>query len=182
MALLTPLGWFFTSRTRRFVYESAGAVPTRPWVIVPGARVRDNEPSVVLADRLYGALDLLRSGAVDRALISGGPGEIPVMRRWLRDRGISPEKIESDPGGLRTLLTMDRAKALFGVEGAVVATNRFHLTRAVFLARAVGIDAVGLVVDRQVYGKRHRDEAREVIAQGRALVDLTARRVSRVIL
>ncbi len=176
MTPLTPLGWFFTSRTRRFVYESADAVPARSVVIVPGARVLDGEPSLVLADRLSGALDLLRSGTVDRALISGGPGEIPVMRRWLRDRGISPEKIESDPGGLRTLLTMERAKALFGIEDAVIATNRFHLTRAIFLARALGIDAVGLVVDRQVYGKRHRDEAREVIAQGRALVDLGLRR------
>ncbi|MBW2460129.1 MAG: YdcF family protein [Deltaproteobacteria bacterium] len=176
MAPMTPLGWFFRARSRPFVYESADDVPTRSVVIVPGARVRDGEPSVVLGDRLSGALDLLHAGTVDRALISGGPVEIPVMRRWRRDRGISSDRIQSDPGGLRTLLTMERAKALFAIEGAVIATNRFHLPRAVLLARAMGIDAVGLVVDRQVYAKKHRDEAREVVAQGRALVDLGVRR------
>lgn len=181
MALETPLGWFFSARTRPFIYREAAVVPGRPVVIVPGARVRRDGPSVVLEDRLRGALDLLDAGIAARVLISGGPVEIPVMHRWLREAGVAGDAIDSDPGGLRTLLTMERARSLFGITGAIIATNGFHLPRAVLLARSVGIDAVGLAVDRQIYGKHRRDEAREVVAQGRALIEVAARRVSAVI-
>lgn len=67
------------------------------------------------------------------------------MVRWLRERGVPPERILSDPAGLRTLDTMQRAYKLLNVENAIVCSQGAFLPRAVFLARAAGIDAVGFL-------------------------------------
>ena len=124
--------------------------------IVPGARVfEDGTPSHALADRLHAALELYRAGRVQKILVSGDHGsgiydEVNAMHAWLLDRGVSPEAIYLDHAGFRTLDTMFRASEVFKVRRAVICTQRFHLPRSVFLARAAGIDAVGLEADRRV--------------------------------
>ena len=46
---------------------------------------------------------------------------------------------------------MYRAKAIFGVEKMIIVTQGYHLYRAVYIARALGIDAYGVAADLQDY-------------------------------
>lgn len=161
-----------------FLHERAGTVPRRSVAIVPGARVHaDGRPFPVLEDRLEAARALYVAGKVERILVSGAGGssdhdETAGMATWLVAHGVPAAHVIEDPGGVRTLATMDRAAAVYGVRDAVVCTQRFHLSRAVFLARRSGIDAVGLVADRRIYRNRRRHDAREVLARARAVVDV----------
>jgi SanA protein len=161
---------------RRHGYQSVAEVPARPVAIVLGARVHpDGSPSTALADRLEGALELYRAGRVDAILVSGDArareyDEPKAMRRWLLDRGVSAERIRADPAGYRTLHTMQRAAKVFGIDGAVICTQAFHLARALFLARRAGIDAVGLCVDRR-YRTRTSNHLREFGARTVAFVE-----------
>jgi len=129
----------------------APAVPTAPVVIVPGARVdRDGAPMTYLRGRLDVAIELLSAGKVRQILISGDAAghsgdEIAAMRTYLLDRGVDPAVIRSDAEGLSTLATCERAQGLFGIDRAVIVTQRQHLPRAVALCRGVGIDADGVV-------------------------------------
>jgi len=160
-----------------FVHDSAETVPPRTVAIVPGARVlRDGTPTAVLADRLEAALALHGRGAVQRILVSGDHGssgydEVHGMRQWLLEHGVPSEDIFLDHAGLRTLDTMERAARVFAVRDAVVCTQRFHMARALFLARRAGLDAVGLVADRRGYVAAPKDALREVAARARAFLD-----------
>lgn len=175
-ALLGP-GLFVERSAAPFVFATAGEVPARPVAIVPGARVDGRgRPTPILEDRLRCALDLYRAGRVERILASGDHGtpgydEPNAMGRWLVRRGVRSADVYLDHAGVRTLDTMERAARVFEVRAAVVCTQRFHVHRAVFLARRAGIDAVGLLADRWEYRAARRDRAREVVARTVALLD-----------
>jgi SanA protein len=165
-------------RERGRMYRRVADVPARPVAIVPGAQVwPGGEPSTILRDRLEAALALYRAGKVQRILVSGDHArqdhdEVNVMRRWLLDHGAPDEVVFMDHAGLRTNDTMQRAARVFGVTRAIVCTQDFHLPRALFLARHAGIDAVGLVADRQAYPQARADGARELLATSLAVVDV----------
>lgn len=153
------------------LFEHAEDVPRRSWAIVLGAFVfPDGTPCDVLADRLACALLLVQAQRVERVLVSGGPGEVEGMRRWLEDRGVTDVVV--DPGGVRTWATMTRAVEVFEIAEAVVCTQRFHLPRSLYLARAAGIDAVGLVADLRAYRGSKYNDSRERLARMRAWLDV----------
>ena len=164
-------------------------VPRAAWAIVPGARVYpEGRPSTPLAERLNAAVELLGADRVRRVLVSGDAaapeGDEPeVMARYLEARGVPADRIVRDPAGARTLATMVAAKRLLEAAGeapaAVICTQAFHLPRAVYLARAVGLQAWGFAADRRVDPYAIRNAAREAIARGRAWVDAATLRAGR---
>lgn len=153
-------------------------VPPRAIAIVPGAGVfPDGTPSPILEDRLACARDLLRAGKVQEVLVSGDHGarsydETGAMRRWLLAAGVPEVRIKLDHSGFRTLDTMARAARVYGVEGAVICSQRVYLGRAVFLARAFGIDAVGVEADTRLYLGRRVAVLREAVARLAAVIDV----------
>ena len=94
------------------------------------------------------------------------------MFAWLTARGVPRDRVYVDHAGLRTHDSMQRAARIFEVDSAVICTQRFHLPRSIYLARAAGIDAVGLVADRRVYARRRRDARREFAARVKAFLDI----------
>lgn len=130
-----------------------------PVAIVLGASVlTSGEPSDALRDRLDTALDLYRSGVVDRILITGDDGrfrvdEITVMRDYLTKAEIPWERIMVDGKGYRTYESCKRAVSVLGIRKAVLVTQRFHMGRALYLCNSFGMDAGGLVADRHEYVK-----------------------------
>lgn len=63
------------------------------------------------------------------------------MTQWLLRREVSPEDIISDPAGKRTIETMKRAQDA-GIRTAYVCTQAISMPRSLYIARAVGVDAV----------------------------------------
>jgi len=51
-------------------------------------------------------------------------------------------------------------------------TQNFHLPRAVFMARHLGLDAIGVSADRHEYLKIYDFEQRELFASTKAMMDL----------
>ncbi|NLG37049.1 MAG: DUF218 domain-containing protein [Clostridiales bacterium] len=130
-------------------FAEAREAPQADAIIVPGALVWGDTPSHVLRDRLDTALELYEAGVSDRILVSGDHGrtgydEVNVMRGYLMDRGVPEEHIFMDHAGFDTWNTMIRARDIFCVERCVIATNKYHLFRAVYLARRLGIKAWGV--------------------------------------
>lgn len=94
--------------------------------------------------RLDAAALLWRAGKVPLLLLSGAPGEPEAMRAGLVARGVPETALRLDDGGLRTRDSLQRARTVFGQTRLIVVSQRFHLARALFLARADGLDAWGL--------------------------------------
>ncbi len=151
--------------------------PPRPWVIVPGARVLpDGRPSPALEDRLACALELRRRGLAAKVLVSGNAAspwgdETEAMRTWLLSRGVPEDDVRLDPEGIRTLATLDRAIRVFGIPAALVCSQAYHLPRILYLSRAVGLDATGVVASGHPVPLR--DRLREVLAWIRAVIDVS---------
>ena len=143
-------------KARPFIVSGTAAAPSAPVAIVLGTSVHsDGTPSAMLADRLDTALLLYRERKVTTVLVSAverpGDEEVTVMRRYLVTRGVPAGDLLADPQGVNTHATMLRARRVFHVEGALIPTQRFHLARSVYLARSLGINAVGVPADIQPY-------------------------------
>lgn len=158
------------------------AIAPADLVVVPAARVHDGgRPSIALCDRLDRAIELYRAGKARRILVSGNDGpsanrEPTVMRAYLEAHGVPPEDVVFDPSGFDTYSAMWRARHAFGADHVIVVTQSFHLGRAVFLARAVGLDAEGARSDQHAYRGLARDHVREVAARVKAALDVAMRR------
>lgn len=179
LLLALPNAWIV--RAAAPYIGSIDGLPHCQVAVVLGAGLRPSgEPSPVLADRLEAGIELYRAGRVDKLLLSGDHGqhtydEVNAMRRHMVDAGIPPDDVFLDHAGFRTFDTMYRARDVFGVERAIVVTQRFHLARSVYTARALGIEAWGYAADRRRYAYARRNALREILARARAFLDLHLR-------
>jgi vancomycin permeability regulator SanA len=130
-------------------YDDVAAVPVRPVAIVFGAGVVDGKPTPALAERVHGAVELYKQGKVGRVLMSGDHStlaydEVSVMKQQAVAEGVPADAITRDHAGFNTYDSCYRARDIFGVRAAVLVTQDYHLSRALFTCRELGIDAVGL--------------------------------------
>ncbi|MFZ5920669.1 MAG: SanA/YdcF family protein [Chloroflexota bacterium] len=154
--------------------------PAERVAIVFGAGLwRDGSPTPVLRDRVATAAELYFSGKVEKLLMSGDNSEVTynepeAMRQYALSLGVPDEDIVLDYAGRRTYDTCYRARAIFGVESAILVTQKFHLPRAIFLCNALGVTGVGVEADRRYYLKRSRFiwNLRELPATAGAFVDV----------
>ena len=58
-------------------------------------------------------------------------------------RGVPADAIRLDPGGPRTWDSVRQARDAFGLRRVIFVSQRFHLSRALFLARHAGLEAWG---------------------------------------
>lgn len=177
---LGPYAWMRLACLGRC--QDIGDIPHRPVAVVLGAAAWSEGPSPLLARRLDLAVRLMNEGRVDRILVSGDNREVSnretvTMTRYLVEHGIPVERIEADPYGYRTWDTCVRVRNWYGVDAATMVTQSFHLPRTVALARAAGIDALG--VGDASLGARRRSTVigylREVPAAAKALKDALLR-------
>lgn len=137
-------------------------------ILVLGAGVRDDgTPTPMLYDRvlvgasLYtGDVPLLMSG--DH---TGDYNEVGAMRSLALELEVASEDIFLDHEGFSTYESLYRAKEKFGAKRIVIVSQGFHLYRALFIARELGIEAVGVPSDLRDYYLQTKYEIREVLAR-----------------
>lgn len=161
--------------------HSPRTAPARPVAVVFGAGYRKGRPSPILYDRLQTAAELYKAGKVKKLLVTGDNGslqynEVAVMRRTLMKMGIPGEDVVKDHAGFRTYDSCYRARDVFEVRSALLVTQDFHLPRAVYLARTMGIDAVGVRADRSPSSLNARYGYREWLARSWSWVEMNVTR------
>jgi SanA protein len=160
----------------RYIYGTAANAPDAEVVVIPGASVLGNgDLSPILQDRADLAIQLYNAKRVLKILVSGDNGtlsynEVTPVHNYLVQNGIPERDIFLDHAGFDTYSTMYRARDIFGVSSILVVSQSFHLPRAVFIARELGITAYGVTAsDSHVNWGNY---ARELFADGKALLDL----------
>jgi len=163
---------------RSQIVGSIAEVPETPVALVLGASVQaDKRPSGVLQDRIRTAVDLLKAGRVKKLLLSGDNreahyNEVAAMRRAALTLGAAPDALVLDFAGRRTYDSCLRAREIFGVRSVVVVTQRFHLSRAIYLCTKLGIDTIGVAADGPNYEAPLRLVLREIGAWILAFIDI----------
>ena len=112
-------------------------------------------------DRVVGGIQLRENGKGEKLLLSGDHGqlwydEVNAMRLFVLDSApsIPNEDIFMDHAGFNTWDSMYRARDVFEVKGLIIVTQKFHMARAVCMARSLGLDAVGYAVNQDRFSKR----------------------------
>jgi SanA protein len=161
LLILTVLTLIFSRFVTGFVatpltYQPSD-IPSAPVAIVFGAGLqRDGSPSSVLRDRVLTAVELYKTGKVQKILMSGDNrflnyNEPGAMFEYASELGVPPTDIVLDYAGQRTYDTCFRAKSIFGVSEAILVTQKFHLPRALFTCNSLGVKAVGAIADKHNY-------------------------------
>jgi vancomycin permeability regulator SanA len=179
LLLFAPYGYVQWSM-RPFLRAPGGVLEPAPVAIVFGAGLwRSGAPTPVLADRVTTAVELYEQGVVEKILLSGdnsdpGYNEPEAMRQLALRLGVPEEALVLDFAGRRSYDTCYRARFVFGVQRAIAVTQAYHLPRAVYSCRELGIDTQGAVADRRRYspGPYLYWRLREVAATFGAVLDL----------
>ena len=148
LALVGAANAYLIAGSREAVIADFSRTPSRPYVMVLGSFVhRNGAPSRELAARLETGRQLHQAGLARRIIVSGlvepGYDEPDAMAAWLERRGVAPVDVVIDRGGYRTAASMADAAAA-GVEALLVVSQRYHLPRALYLARHAGLQAIGV--------------------------------------
>ena len=162
--------------TKDYIYDEVAEVTPVETVLIPGAAVTTKGAlSPIFTDRVNTAIALYKEGKVSKILVSGDNStlsynEVNPVRLYLLAEGIKEADIYLDHAGFDTYSTMYRARDVFGVTSVVISTQSFHLPRAVFIARTLGLEAVGINADDgNILQKNYN---RELLANVKALIDL----------
>lgn len=144
-------------------------------ILVLGCKVNGDSPSLMLRDRLWQGVELYGT-ASDRLLMTGDHGrdgydEVGVMKEYAKDAGVPSEDIFEDHAGFSTYESMYRAKEIFKAKKILIVTQEYHLYRAIYDARALGLDAYGVVAEPSMnYGGQTYRDIREIFARNKDFI------------
>lgn len=140
-------------------------------ILILGAGITDKDtPSPMLKDRLDAGIQLYKEGVASKILLSGDNGqqehnEIHVMLKYAKEAGVPEEDIFCDHAGFSTYDSMYRASSIFGVERAIVVTQKYHQYRALYVGEELGLDVWGVASDQEEYAGQSYRDLREILAR-----------------
>ncbi len=135
--------------------QSVGPEKDADYIVVLGAGLRGERPSLVLQYRINAAAEYLQENPETTAIVSGGQGpdewisEAEAMRRGLEAKGISGDRIILEDASTSTEENLTYSKKLMEDDvSVVIVTNKFHVYRALHIAGECGYgDVSGLGAD-----------------------------------
>lgn len=146
-------------------------------VLGTSRRVSSGHDNYYFTYRINAAVKLFEEGKIDYLLVSGDNStkaynEPRDMYDALIKAGIPSDRIVLDFAGFRTLDSIVRCREVFGQESFTIISQEFHNERAVFLAHAHGINAVGYNAQDVSRGYSVKTRVREVFARSKVFLDL----------
>lgn len=162
------------------VFSDIKSVPHRKVALLLGTSPlnRLGRPNTYFTNRILTAAELYRSGKIDYIIASGDNhtrkyDETTAMRDSLITYGVPSDRIITDFAGFRTLDSVVRAKEVFGCDSLTIISQADHDARALYIAKANGIDAVAveapILAGRLV---RIRLAIREWLARDKMMLEL----------
>src|SRR5680860_382713 len=166
---------FIHVRTKPYIYNDSTEASQAEVALIPGAAIfPDGTLSSIFIDRVDMSIKLYEAKKVSKILVSGdnstvSHNEVNPVRIYLLSKGILDQDIFLDHAGFDTYSTMYRARDIFGISSVLIVTQSFHLPRAVFIARRLGMKAYGVNADMGHI--LFRNYVREVLADEKVVLD-----------
>lgn len=172
------INYFIHKSTEDLIVSDYEKLERSQVALVLGALVyNDGSMSDILKDRADTALELYKKGMVNKILVSGDHGrkeydEVNAVKDYYLENGVFEEDIFTDHAGFDTYDSLYRARDIFGVESVIVVTQSFHLPRAVYIARSLGIKVQGYSADKRFYVLSRYNNIREKFASLKAFMNV----------
>lgn len=165
--------------TQENIYTSLDDIPeSEVWLVLWTSKyIADGRQNLFYIYRLDAAEDLYRDEKIEYILVSGDNStqqynETDSMIVDLVERGIPRERIYGDYAWFRTLDSIVRAKEVFGQESYTIITQKFHLQRAIFLAKNQWIEVIWYSARDVPVGRAPRVWVRERFARVKMMIDI----------
>lgn len=174
-SLVLGISIYVTQTTAKQILSPADAAALEDvdCILVLGCGVYANgEPSPMLEDRLKRGISLFHDGASVKLLMSGDHGqdnydEVNAMKKYAIAQGVASSDIFMDHAGFSTYESIYRARDIFQTKKIIIVTQKYHLHRALYIAKALGIEAYGVSADYRTYSGQLSREVREVLARNK---------------
>ena len=178
-SLITFCNVYPYSVAEKYIYQDVDKLPYNKYGLLLGTSktVRGME-NIYFTDRMNAAALLYHKGKIKYIIVSGAlslPYNGPLdMEQSLIARRVPADRIIKDGYGYRTLDSIYRTEDVFKVKRFTVISQRFHITRAIYIARKKrDLDIIGFAADN---GKApylsFRDRIREYMAKVKMMLDL----------
>lgn len=169
-----------TQQANASIYADIRKIPSKKVALLLGTAkyVAKGRKNYFYTYRIRAATALFKAGKVKSILVSGDNGtryydETTTMQKDLIRAGVPSKHIMLDRAGFRTFDSIVRAEEIFGVEDYIIISQRFHLERALFVAKNKGQKAIGFAA-KDIQGTRaaYKMKLREYLARTRAFLDI----------
>ena len=126
------------------------------YIIVLGALVRGETPSLSMVERTRAALDYMNEHPDTMVIVSGGQGdmedisEAEAMYRWLTDNGADESRILLEDKSTSTKENLENSFKIIRDRGddpakaTAVVTSEYHIYRAKLMGRDMGVELGGI--------------------------------------
>ena len=171
IATVLTINGIVCSVGEKYMLAPEAATINADCIIVLGCQVKDSgEMSHMLHDRVQRGVELYKAGAAPKLLMSGDHGrenynEVGAMKNYAIENGVPSSDVFMDHAGFSTYETVYRAKEIFGAQKVIIVTQEYHLYRAVYIARQLGMEAYGVAADYRTYAGQLGRDAREILAR-----------------
>ncbi len=176
-----PLWYQFVSQSSQaYIYQDITKIPQKRAALLLGTSkyVSKGGKNYFYTYRIEATAALYKAGKIKAVVVSGDNAtkyynEPTTMQKDLIKAGIPKKYITLDYAGFRTLDSVVRAKAIFGLDDYIIVSQKFHLQRALYIAHSKGHKAIGFIAkDYEGTAADYRMKFREHLARAMAFVDL----------
>jgi SanA protein len=180
MAFILISNWVIISSAKQSIYDNAAETPSGNKVALLLGTSRytvRGTTNLYFKYRINATVDLYRSGKIRHIIVSGDNrmenyNEPKQMQSVLMSRGIPASAITLDYAGFRTLDSVVRGKKVFGQNKFIIISQRFHVERALFIAKKYDIEAIGFAAQDPPQKYSTKTKIREIFAKTKAVIDL----------
>ena len=177
---LIGIDLYISKSSKADIYSDVNKIPSKKAALVLGTAkyMIGGGKNYFYTYRIRAAAALFKAGKVKAIVVSGDHStkyydETGKMQKDLIKAGVPRKYITVDPLGVRTLDSVMRAEAIFDLKDYIIVSQRFHLERALFIAKAKGQEVIGFMA-KDIPGTvaAYRMKAREYLARAKAFLDV----------
>ena len=170
LILIISINSYVIITTKNKIITSNTSIEKTDCIIVLGAGLRNDKPSLMLEDRLKKGIETYNNGISNKIIMSGdhtrkNHDEVNIMKEYAINNNVPSEDIFMDHAGISTYDSIYRAKNIFNAKKIVIITQKYHLYRALYIANQLGLEAYGVEAPKKIYRGNTYREIREILAR-----------------
>jgi SanA protein len=177
--LVTLINNWVINNSEAYIYDNVALLPDNDVGLVLGTSpfTRGGKPNPQFYGRIDAAVELYKAGKIKHLIVSGANpdatyNEPRQMWKELTKAGVPSQAITMDFAGFRTLDSVSRAQAVFGLDRMTIITQRYHAYRAVFIAKKLHLRVAAFTPPSDETSVFSRTMLREVLARVKAVMDI----------
>lgn len=170
---------YINNYSDEYLYDAINDIPETEYALLLGTSkyVIGGDNNKYFDNRIQAAVELFNAEKIKAIIVSGDNreknyDEPSVMKNELIQQGVPDSSIIIESTGFRTYNSIIAYKKTFGTNSIVIISQKFHNTRAVFIAKKLGVNAIGYNAKDIGFMRGYKTRIREYFAKVKAVIDV----------